>query len=159
MKELKKVRNLKKNLLTRGFIGALAGVFIGQVVCIIVSLCMGGKELMPVPPELTEQVGSEIAAFILQNLACMLYGSVWAMASIVWEVEGWSLAKQTRIHWQLCSTSALPIAWLLHWFPHTWAGAAGYFASFAVIYGGIWLGQYLAMRRHVKAVNQKLNQQ
>ncbi len=158
MKELKRIKNLKRNLLLRGLIGALAGVFIGQAVCIIVSLCVDGQELMPVPVELTRQVGNEIVAFILQNLACMIYGSVWAMASIVWEVEGWSLAKQTRIHWQLCSTSALPIAWLLHWFPHTWTGAAGYFASFALIYVGVWLSQYLSMRQHLKKVNRKLAQ-
>lgn len=151
------MKNLKANIIIRGLVGALGGIFVGHLVSIVISLCIGGGEFRPVPDLLTEQAGSEIMAVIWQSLACMLYGSVWAIASIVWELEGWSLMKQTVVHGLSCSLSALPIAWLLHWFPHTWAGFLGYVGIFAGAYVSIWLSQLIAMKRRVKAMNEKLN--
>lgn len=151
------MKNLKQNIVIRGLIGALGGVFIGQVVCIVISLCIGKGEVVLVPELLAQQAGNELNAFIWQNVACMFFGSVWAIASVVWELEGWSLAKQTLVHGLTCSLSALPVAWLMHWFPHTWPGFLGYCASFVAMYIGIWLGQIYGMRRRVKAMNAKLN--
>ena len=45
---------MKKQILIRGGIGVLCGVFIGQIVLIIISLCNGNGEVLPVSPQLTE---------------------------------------------------------------------------------------------------------
>ncbi|MBQ8555065.1 MAG: DUF3021 domain-containing protein [Clostridia bacterium] len=147
---------MKKQIILRGILGALGGILIGQIVLIIISLCLGNGEVQPVPPALAEQVGSELTAYILQTLAVMLYGSVWAAASIVWEIDGWSLTRQTIVHGLCYSLSALPIAWLMHWFPHTWTGFLGYIGGFVVLYASMWLAQYLGMKRRIKVLNAQL---
>lgn len=148
--------NMKKQLLARGIIGALAGLAIGQMVMIVISLCVGDGMVLPVPPQLALQAGSELAAYILQTLAVMLYGGCWAAASCIWQVERWSLLRQTVLHFALSSLSALPIAWLLCWFPHTWAGCAAYFLYFLLLYACIWAGNYLSVRARVRAMNKRL---
>lgn len=148
---------MKKQVVVRGLIGALGGVFVGQVVLIMISLCMGGGEVQPVSPQLAEQAGSELAAYMLQTLGVMLYGAVWAAASVVWEIDDWSLTKQTVVHGLCYALSALPVAYLMHWFDHSWAGFLCYFGGFAVLYVTMWLSQYLSMRQRVKALNAQLS--
>lgn len=147
---------MKKQAFLRFILGALGGVLVAQIVLIIISLCIGQGEVMPVPPALFAQVGNELSAYILQTLAVMLYGGVWAAASLVWEKD-WSLLKQTVVHCLCCSLSALPIATLLHWFPHTPLGFAGYFGGFLLLYFSMWLSQYLQMRARVRRMNQQLH--
>lgn len=148
---------MKKQIIIRGGIGALVGLLIGQIVLIIISACMGGGAVQPVPPALAEQVGSELTAYILQTLGVMLYGCVWAAASVVWEIDSWSLTKQTIVHCLCYSLSALPIAWMLQWFDHSWTGFLGYFFGFAVLYASMWGSQYMSMKKRVQAMNKKLN--
>ena len=148
--------NMKKQLLVRSVIGALAGLAIGQIVMIGISLCIGEGEVLPVPPLLALQAGGELTAYILQTLAVMLYGGCWAAASCIWQVEKWSLLKQTLLHFAVYSLSALPIAWLMCWFPHTWAGCAAYFLYFLLLYACTWAGNYLSVRARVRAMNRRL---
>ncbi len=148
---------MKKQIFARGAIGALGGVFIGQIVMIVISLSVDGGEFMPVPPVLAEQVGSELKAYILQFLGLMVYGAVWAGASVVWETD-WSLTKQSIVHCLCYALSALPIATMLQWFPHTAAGFLGYFGGFAATYLALWCGQFMSMRARVRAMNRKLGQ-
>lgn len=148
---------MKKQIIIRGGIGALGGVFIGQIVLIIISLCIGNGDVLPVPPQLSEQVGSELTAYILQMLGVMLYGGVWAAASVVWEIDGWSLTKQTVVHGLCYALSALPVAWMLHWFEHSLAGFMAYFFGFVVLYASMWGSQYMSMKQRVKALNESLS--
>lgn len=147
---------MKKQILIRGGIGALGGVFIGQIVLIIISLCSGNGEVMPVSPQLTEQLGSELTAYILQMLGLMLYGGVWGAASVVWEIEGWSLTRQTIVHGLCYALSALPVAWMLHWFEYSVTGLMAYFFGFITIYASMWGSQYMGMKQRVKEMNEKL---
>lgn len=149
---------MKKQIVLRALIGALTGAFIGQIVMIGINLCIGQEKFLVASEALIAKAGSEVAAYILQMLGCMLYGSVWAAASLVWEAEGWSLLRQSITHCALCSLSALPIAWLMFWFEHSTVGFLCYFGGFAVMYALLWLGQYMAMKHRVKALNDGLNQ-
>ena len=149
---------MKKRIFLRGGIGMLGGVFIGQIVLIVISLCLGTGEFSPVNPALTEAVGSELTAYILQMLGLMLYGGVWAAASVVWEMDSWSLTRQTIVHGLCYSLSALPVAWMLHWFEHSVAGFMTYFLGFIVLYASMWVSQYMGMKQRVKEMNEKLSQ-
>ena len=105
------------------------------------------------------QPGLQVAEPGAENiaaLAVMLYGGCWAAASCIWQLERWSLLKQTLIHFAVSSLSALPIAWLLCWFPHTWAGCTAYFLYFLLLYGCIRAGTYLSVRARVRAMNRRL---
>lgn len=149
---------MKKQILIRGSIGALGGVFIGQVVQIIISLCQGTGEMYMVPPELAVMAGSEVAGYILQILGLMLYGSVWAAASVVWEIDDWSLTRQTVVHGLCYALSALPVAWMLHWFEHSVSGFMCYFFGFVTLYATMWGSQYMGMKQRVQQMNKKLSE-
>lgn len=149
---------MKKQILIRGGIGALGGVFIGQIVLIIISLCASTGEVLPVSPQLAETVGSELTAYVLQLLGLMLYGGVWAAASVVWEIDHWSLTRQTVVHGLCYALSALPVAWMLCWFEHSVMGFMAYFFGFIVLYASMWGCQYMGMKQRVKEMNEKLKQ-
>ena len=106
-------------------------------------------------PALLAQVGSEVGAFSLQMAAAMLIGAIWSGASVIWEVERWSLLRQTLTHFLLCSVVCLPIAWAMGWM----ADQPGwYLFGFVAMYAGIWLINYLQIRRRVREINEKLKQ-
>ena len=147
---------MKKKIILRALMGAPIGLTICMFVTIIVSACMGGGEYSAAHPGLIDFCGNELTAVILQMVGSMFYGAVWSAASVIWEVERWSLMRQTVLHFLVCSLSALPIAYLMHWFPHNIFGALGYFATFFFSYLGIWLGQYISMRKRIRQFNKKV---
>ena len=76
-------------------------------------------------------------------------------ASVIWEVEHWSLLRQTLTHFLLCSVVCLPIAWAMGWM----ADQPGwYLFGFVAMYAGIWLINYLQIRRRVREINERLKQ-
>ena len=120
---------MKKQVFLRSLLGAFVGCFIGDVilVCISHAIC-GGR---------------------------MLIGGIWSGASVIWEVERWSLLGQTLTHFLLCSVVCLPIAWAMGWM----ADQPGwYLFGFVAMYAGIWLLNYLQIRRGVREINERLKQ-
>ena len=82
--------------------------------------------------------------------------SAFGGASAIWEVESWSLLKQTVIHCLVISVSMLPIAYCMYWMPHNFWGIAGYIAIFFFIYFFIWFSQYFAMKKRIRKFNDKV---
>ena len=98
---------MKKQVFLRSLLGAFVGCFIGVVIIICISLAIGGGDMHVATPALLAQVGSEVGAFSLQMAAAMLIGAIWSGASVIWEVERWSLLRQTLTHFLLCSVCLL----------------------------------------------------
>lgn len=146
---------LKKALL-RGVLGAPLGVFIGYTITVLISLGWGQGWYAPVVPALTETMGSEIGAVTLQYMLSALMGFAFAFASAIWEIERWSLARQTVCHFVAITLGTLPIAWVCHWADNVPGGIWGYFGIFAIAYVVIWLVLTTAIRKKVRQVNQKL---
>lgn len=146
---------MKKQVFLRSLLGAFVGCFIGVVIIICISLAIGGGDMHVASPALLAQVGSEVGAFSLQMAAAMLIGAIWSGASVIWDVEHWSLLRQTLTHFLLCSVVCLPIAWAMDWM----ADQPGwYLFGFVAMYAGIWLINYLQIRRRVREINEKLKQ-
>ncbi len=40
----------------------------------------------------------------MQTVLGMVYGAMWGGASVIWEIENWSLLKMTLSHLAICST-------------------------------------------------------
>lgn len=148
---------MKKKILTRGLIGFPIGIAIGFVITIIISMCIGKGAFYPVSPELTETMGSELNAVILQTALCGIMGSGFAMASVIWELDSWSLIKQSGIYFLIISLILLPIAYISNWMDHSVAGVISYagifFASFVVV----WLIQYFVWKSKIKKMNERIN--
>ena len=140
---------MKKQVFLRSLLGAFVGCFIGVVIIVCISLAIGGGDMHVATPALLAQVGSEVGAFSLQMAAAMLIGAIWSGASVIWEVERWSLLRQTLTHFLLCSVVCLPIAWAMDWM----ADQPGwYLFGFVAMYAGIWLINYLQIRRRVREI-------
>ena len=95
---------MKKKLLLRGALGFP----IGYVITICISLMWAGGYYSPCAPELAEALGNEISAVILQALLCGLLGAGFAASSVIWEMESWSLVRQTGVYFTSFPLSCCP---------------------------------------------------
>ena len=132
---------MKKKVILRCLIGAPIGLSISFMITLIISVIINKGEYYPVVPQLTALCGNELNAVIIQAVCSLIYGAAFGGASAIWEVESWSLLKQTVIHCLVISVSMLP---------------AGYIAIFFFIYFFIWFSQYFAMKKKIQAINDKV---
>ena len=86
---------MKKKLIGRGLLGFPVGIAIGYVITVIISICIGDGFFHPVNPELVNKMGSELNAILIQTGLSGIMGTGFAMASVIWEIDSWSLAKQS----------------------------------------------------------------
>lgn len=144
---------MKKKMIMRGLLGLPTGIAIGFVITLIISACIGNGSFYPVTPELIDTMGNELNAVILQTVLCAVMGVGFAAASVIWELDSWSLAKQSGIYFMIISVIMLPIAYVTNWMKHTALGVLSYVAIFVAIFIIVWLSQYLLWKRKIKKMN------
>ncbi len=144
---------MKKRLILQGLLGFPLGIAIGFVITILISICVGDGSFYPVTPELMETMGNELNAVILQTVLCGVMGSGFAMASVIWEMDSWSLARQSGIYFSVACIIMLPIAYVTNWMKHSVGGVLAYIGVFVVIFLTVWLIQYYAWKRKIKKMN------
>lgn len=148
-------KQLWKKAFCRALIGMPIGLTISTVITIIISLFKADGQYYPVVPALVADCGSEINAVLVQALCSLLYGAVFAGASVIFETD-WSLTKMTVVHLIAISLAVLPIAYFMQWMEHTLVGFLIYIGIFLLIYAVIWLINYRKIRTGVDAINQKI---
>ena len=79
------------------------------------------------------------------------------MASIVWEIEHWSIIKQTGIYFVCTSLAMFPIAYITGWMEHTVMGCLIYFGIFVIIFVFIWMVQYFIWKHKIEAINKNIH--
>lgn len=149
---------MKKDIFKRCLLGAPIGLAISTIIGIIISLTVNNGVYYAVVPELINDCGNELNAVILQAVLSLVYGAAWAGASVIWEMDNWSILKQTIIHLVICSLATFPIAYFTRWMSHDIKGILCYFAIFFMIYAVIWLSQYSALKKRIDEMNEKLNE-
>ena len=137
---------MKKKVILRSLIGAPIGLSISFIITLIISVIINKGEYYPVVPQLTALCGNELNAVVIQTICSLIYGAAFGGASVIWEIENWSLI----------SVSMLPIAYCMYWMPHSFWGIAGYIAIFFFIYFFIWFSQYFAMKKRIQEFNDKV---
>lgn len=147
---------MKKKVFLRAMIGAPIGVSVSFIITLIISIMINKGEYYPVVPQLTTLCGNELNAVVIQTACSLLYGAAFGGASAVWECENWSLLKQTVLHCLVVSTASFPIAYFMYWMPHSFWGIVGYVAVFFFIYFFIWFSQFFAMKKKIRAINDKV---
>lgn len=147
-----------KTVLKRSALGALIGVVVSQIIAIVISLCIGDGSFYAVVPQLAERVDSEIIAVVIQTVCSLVYGAMFGGMSVIWELDNWSILKQTIVHFSVVSVVTLPIAYITEWMHHSILGAIIYFAIFAFCYASIWFSQYMSMKKHLDDVNKKMKE-
>ena len=148
---------MKKRALFRCILGAPLGLALSYVITVFISLTVNDGSYYAVVPELITDCCSEMGAVLLQTVLSLIYGAAWAGASVIWEMEEWSILKQTMLHLGVCSIATFPIAYFTRWMSHDLKGILLYFGIFFCTYVIIWLIQYSALRRRVKRINEGIN--
>lgn len=144
---------MKKTFIRRGFLGFPLGIAIGYVITLVISIGIGDNYYYPVSQELINTAGTELNAVLLQTLLCGIVGSLFSMGSVVWDIDAWSLAKQTGVYFVIACLAMFPIAYFAGWMPHSVVGAALYVGIFIAIFAICWIARYLSMKYKVNKMN------
>lgn len=147
---------MRKKIFQRGILGFPIGIAISYVITIIVSIFIGKGLFYPVPEELIYTAGNELNAVILQTLLSGIVGMGFAMASFIWEIDSWSLAKQSFVYFITACMLMFPISYFANWMPHSMQGILGYVGIFIIIFLVVWLIQYFMLKNKIKKFNQKI---
>jgi hypothetical protein len=144
---------LKKAVL-RGLLGMPLGVFISTTIEFIYSLVYG--ELMVIPP--VDGAITPLKAYAIQYIVSMVIGFVFAFGSAIFEVDRWSIAKQTVMHFLLTSLVFLPCSIMARWVDFNFISVLVYFIIFIIIYIAIWFIQYFSWKNKIIKLNRKLQE-
>ncbi len=147
---------MKRQLVGRGLLGFPLGIAIGFVITVMISISVGDGFFYPVTPELLETMSNELNAVILQTVLCGIMGTGFAMASVIWEIDSWSLAKQSGIYFTIACIVMFPIAYVTNWMKHDAIGILSYVGIFIVIFAIVWLSQYFTWKSKIKKLNAKV---
>lgn len=150
---------MKKQAILRGLSGFPLGIAIGYTFTIIYSLAFGQGSYYPCMPSLIETMGSEINAVVVQTVLSGLLGASFASSSLVWEIDHWSLAKQSSVYFLITAFIMMPVAYLANWMQHTLIGFLIYFIIFAAIFFIIWIIQYFIWKSKINKINKQIKKQ
>ncbi len=148
---------MKKKIILRSILGFPVGIAIGYLITIFISLGWANGFYTPCVPELIFVMGNEINAVILQAFLCGLLGTGFAASSVIWEIENWSIIKQSGIYFLITSVIMLPIAYLSYWMEHSIIGFFSYFGIFVLIFAFIWMIQFVIGKHNVRKMNENLH--
>ena len=149
---------MKKKIVKRSLLGFPLGITMGYFITILISLGWADGYYSPCVPELISIMGNEINAVILQTILCGILGVGFAASSVIWEIDTWSMVKQTGIYFSIISAVMLPTAYFAYWMEHSVIGFVIYFGIFIFIFAGIWISMYVTGKSNVRKMNQKLSQ-
>ena len=147
---------MKKKMMKRIWIGLPVGIAMGYIITLIISACIGDGTFYSVAPEFAEKMGNELNAVILQTVLCGVIGVGFAAASVIWELDSWSLAKQSGVYFLVIGILLLPIAYVANWMQHSVVGFLSYIGIFAGIFFAVWLSQYLCWKQRIKKMNDRV---
>lgn len=148
---------MKKKVLLRALLGIPLGIAMSYIITILISITVQGGQYYPCVPSLSETVGSELGAVILQTALSGLLGASFAASSIIWEMEDWSIMKQTGLYFLITAMTMFPVAYFAEWMEHSVAGFLIYFGIFVTIFIVMWIVQYFIWKQKIKGFNKKIN--
>lgn len=140
-----------KRALLRGLIGIPIGVFINMSVMLMISLSLGKvvhyQTLISPDP---------LIAFLVNYLISIFVGFAFAFGSAIFEVEHWSITKQTFLHFILTTCVLFPSAVIAKWSRSDIVSISMYVGVFVILYLLIWLIQYSYWKKRIRRINEKL---
>lgn len=130
------------------------GIFINLTVMLLISLTEG--HIISYRTILSDD---PVTAFLVNYLVSLLVGFAFAFGSAIYEVERWSMTKQTFLHFVLVTGTFIPGAVLAGWSKPELASILMYIGIFILIYILIWVVQYSFWKKRIQSINQKLKHQ
>ena len=148
---------MKKKVLMSALWGFPVGIAIGHVITILLSFARGDGGFYPCMPELISAMGGELQAVTLQTLLYGCIGMSFSASSRVWQMDGWSLLRQTGVYFLINAAVLLLAAYILRWMHCSVVGFLIYLGIFTLIFALAWVIQYGIWKHSLKKINQKLN--
>ena len=143
-------------IIKRALLGFIYGIFIGQTILILESLMARDGNFYPVAASLVELAGTKIGAVIIQYFLTGIIGTTFAATTVLFEIDSWSLLKQTIIHFIITSIVMYIAGFLCGWFPHTVCSTLIWFGVFVVIYVIFWICFSMYYKNKIKKLNEAL---
>ena len=148
---------MKKKVLMSALWGFPVGIAIGHVITILLSFARGDGGFYPCMPELISAMGGELQAVTLQTLLYGCIGMSFSASSRIWQMDGWSLLRQTGAYFLINAAVLLLAAYILRWMHRSVVGFLIYLGIFTLIFALAWVIQYGIWKHSLKKINQKLN--
>ena len=131
-----------KQLAVRVVCGGILGLAIGHTVYLIHAL--GGDVLILNPKNV-----------IIHYIATLLVGMWCSGTSIVFDIEEWSLLRQTITH-SILLAPYLPFAFYMGWVPPTTGGRIIFVFGYIITYAIIWFSFKIYWTKKAKELNEEL---
>ncbi|MDX8044678.1 DUF3021 domain-containing protein [Gracilibacillus sp. S3-1-1] len=89
----------------------------------------------------------------------MLMGIYYSFASVIFELERWSVLKQTVIHLVLTMIVFFPTAIVIGWIPFNLLSLTIGLAIFLILYSIVWVSVYFRYKNIEKSMNERIDRE
>lgn len=148
-----------KKAMLRGAGGFPLGVFISFTIGMVISLCYGGwntGDFLAVPPSLILRAGNAMRAVVLEYVLAGLVGFAFTAGSAIFQIERWSLAKQTACHFILTALVFFPTAYICQWIGDSVWSIISFTLVYCIAYLFVGIFKYRYWKKKILSINQKL---
>ena len=146
-----------KKIVSRVLYSFPIGISCSVGISLLLSLIFGEGKYYPFASPLVLFTGSEVKAMLMQTILSGILGSVFGGMSFIWEMERWSILKQTALYFLSVSIPMMGISYLLYWMEHSLSGFLLYFLIFVMVFIVVWLFNLAAYWFKVRRMNRDLH--
>lgn len=145
-----------KKFIKRALLGFIWDIFAIYLITILTSINIGNGEYHAVNSIFLKACNTELGAVLMQFVIAGGLGIVFGGTTILWEIEKWSLAKQTVMHFLIVTTAMILSAYACNLIHHTIVSFLLWIAYFVVVYVVFWSIFYTIYKRKVASINKVL---
>ena len=146
-----------KKIVSRVLYSFPIGISCSVGISLFLSLLFGEGKYYPFAASLVFFTGSEVKAMLMQTILSGILGSVFGGMSFIWEIERWSILKQTAVYFLSVSIPMMGISYLLYWMEHSLSGFLLYFLIFVMVFIVVWLFNLAGYWFKVRRMNRDLH--
>ncbi len=146
-----------KKIVSRVLYSFPIGISCSVGISLFLSLLFGEGKYYPFAASLVFFTGSEVKAMLLQTMLSGILGGVFGGMSFIWEIERWSILKQTAVYFLSVSIPMMGISYLLYWMEHSLNGFLLYFLIFVMVFFVVWLFNFAIYWFKVRRINEELD--
>lgn len=148
----KSKKDIKSSIIT----GVTTGISIGFLIPLFISMSLGTGNYEPCTPALVKFAGNEINAVIIQVIATALLGVSFSVSNIIYDVEKWSLFRQSLTYFLINGIVIKWVALVCRWTEFTISSTISFLLIYTIIFFIIWTILYIFNYINIRNMNRKL---